>query len=371
MDTRDDEHQRSRRPVGLICLIATGLCAAALAGTTDDLVFIHHSCGANWLSSGLHSALVAKDYIDERNDICYGTDMPPDAGRPDSLGLPGDNTNMNHWVLWFNDYLEQAKTYGCDTGVNRIILFKSCYPISNVTSDGTEPGSPFSSVQSIANYRAVYRHPGGPGNVYTHPSNGRSYRPIEEVFAANPDTLFIPVTAPPRHYAPSDGTNDQEAHRARVFNDWLKNVWLPGYNAAHPGLNNVAVFDWFDVLAYPDNQALHPNRLKAEYGGEGGDSHPNASGNRDSTAVFATDPGNFIDAAWDAFLHGPRVDGDVNGDGCVNVTDLLTVRNNLGRGGSQIAPSAADVSSDGIVNVADLLYVRNLLGTGWGCGGGL
>ena len=30
----------------------------------------------------------------------------PDAGRPASLGgVPGDNTNMNHWILWFNDYL--------------------------------------------------------------------------------------------------------------------------------------------------------------------------------------------------------------------------------------------------------------------------
>ena len=50
--------------------------------TDDDLIFIHHSCGSNWLSNSLHDALLAKDYVDERNDITYGTDMPPDAGRP-------------------------------------------------------------------------------------------------------------------------------------------------------------------------------------------------------------------------------------------------------------------------------------------------
>ena len=33
--------------------------------TTDDLVFIHHSCGNNWLSNSLHAALLAKNYIDE------------------------------------------------------------------------------------------------------------------------------------------------------------------------------------------------------------------------------------------------------------------------------------------------------------------
>jgi uncharacterized repeat protein (TIGR01451 family) len=270
------------------------------AATDDDLVFIHHSCGSNWLGNSLHDALLAKDYIDERNDITYGTDLAPDAGRPDSLAsTPGDQTNMNHWVRWFNDYLDGVKAHGTADGVNRIIMFKSCYPISNVTGDGTEPGDPFSSSQTTANYKAVYRHANGSGNTYSY--GGYTYKPLEDIFAENPDTLFIPVTAPPRHYAPSDATNDTEAGRARQFNNWLKNDWLDGYNAAHPGLNNVAVFDWFDVLAYPDDHGSHPNRLKAEYGGESGNSHPNSTANSDSTAVFATNPDSFIDGAWCAF----------------------------------------------------------------------
>jgi uncharacterized repeat protein (TIGR01451 family) len=272
--------------------------------TNDDLVFIHHSCGNGWLSNSLHDALLAKDYIDERNDITYGTDVSPDTGRPDSLApTPGDRTNMNHWILWFNDYLEGVKSHDAATGFNRIIMFKSCYPISNIGSDGIEPGDPFSGSQTTANYKAVYRHPSGPGNTYSH--NSDTYKPLEDIFAENPDVLFIPVTAPPLHYAPSDATDDDNAHRAREFNNWLKNDWLASYNAAHPGLNNVAVFDWFDVLAYPDDHLDHPNRLKAEYGGESGNSHPNSTANAYSTQVFATDPDNFIDNAWNAF----------NGDG--------------------------------------------------------
>ena len=58
---------------------------------------------------------------------------------------------------------------------------------------------------------------------------------------------------------------------------------------------------------------------------------------------------------------------DVNADGCVNVADLLIVRNNLGKSGSEITPPRSDANADGIVNVADLLIVRNNLGTGPGC----
>ncbi|NOZ93898.1 MAG: hypothetical protein GXP47_04025, partial [Acidobacteria bacterium] len=58
----------------------------------------------------------------------------------------------------------------------------------------------------------------------------------------------------------------------------------------------------FDVLTYPDDHASHPNRLREEYGGTSGDSHPDTVANQDSTAIFATDPGNFIDAKWARFL---------------------------------------------------------------------
>ncbi len=337
------------RRVRLAVLLAGLVPAVGYGQITDDLVFMHHSCGANWLSSGLHTALLAKFYVDERNDIYYGTAMSPDAGRPSSLGsVPGDSTDMNHWILWFNDYLGHVQPFACASGVNRVIMFKSCYPNSDVSADGTLPGDPFSASKTLTNYKAVFRHANGPGNTYLR--SGYTYRPLEDVFAASPDTLFVFVTAPPLVYT---GTTDANAHRVRLFNNWVKTEWLAGYNAAHPGLNNVAVFDLFDVLAYPDTDPAHPNRLRAEYGGAGGDSHPNTAGNQQLTRVYCTNPGDFLDVAWRAFNNQP---GDFDGDRHVDVIDLLTFVAVFGTsfGQSGYDPQC-DLDNDSTVDVIDLL----------------
>ncbi len=341
-----------RNAATVATVLAASLVTAGYAAT-DDLMFIHHSVGQGWLDSGLNAALLAKGYIDERNDITYGTTLTPDAGRPASLGaVPGDNTDMNHWILWFNDYLGSARSYGCATGVNRIVMFKSCFPNSDIGADGAEPGDPFSEDRVLVNYKAIYRHPSGPGHVYSHV--GRAYKPLEDVFAASPDTLFIAVTAPPLCYAPDETTN-ANAHRARLFNNWLKNTWLASYNAAHPSLHNVAVFDLFDALAYPDNDPQHPNRLRSAYGGASGDSHPNEAGNQQLTKLFATNPDNFLDRAWRAFR---PLASDCDGDGRVDIIDVLIIATAFGsHSGDPAYKSGADVDKDADVDMADVLAV--------------
>ena len=51
--------------------------------------------------------------------------------------------------------------------------------------------------------------------------------------------------------------------------------------------------------------------------------------------------------------------GDVNGDGIVNIQDLVLVASNLGKTGT----NAADVNGDGQVNIQDLVLVAGALGT--------
>lgn len=265
----------------------------------ENLVFIHHSCGENWLNSGLHDALLAKDYIGKRNDITYGVDVKADSGRPDSLGpVPGELTDMNHWILWFNDYLGSVLKHGCGSGVNRIVMFKSCFPNSHVEAGDSTEGDPFSDWKTLANYKAVYRHPGGQGQTYEH--EGHTYRALGDVFSLHPETLFIAVTAPPECWGETD---NEIAANARAFNNWLKTEWLSDYSSA-TGLHNVAIFDWFDFLAAPSSAGSHPNQLRAEFGGDAGDSHPNETANARSTRVFASGPDSFLDLAWAAFRGG-------------------------------------------------------------------
>ena len=52
--------------------------------------------------------------------------------------------------------------------------------------------------------------------------------------------------------------------------------------------------------------------------------------------------------------------GDVNGDGIVNIQDLVLVASNLGTAGQ----NTADVNDDGIVNIQDLVLVAGALGAG-------
>ena len=53
--------------------------------------------------------------------------------------------------------------------------------------------------------------------------------------------------------------------------------------------------------------------------------------------------------------------GDVNGDGEVNVGDLVSVSNFMAGEGGDITLEAADVNGDGEVNVGDMVVISNIM----------
>ena len=57
-------------------------------------------------------------------------------------------------------------------------------------------------------------------------------------------------------------------------------------------------------------------------------------------------------------VESPQVAGDVNGDGTVNIQDLVLVAGQLGQAGQ----NDADVNGDGVVNIQDLVLVAGALG---------
>jgi len=278
------------------------------------LIFIHHSCGENWLedsNGGLGIALRNNNYFVSDTNYGWG---------PDSIG---SSTDIGHWWSWFRGpssstnisalYAEsgQNSTYSRlatdPGGENEIIMFKSCYPNSEV---GGSPGDPVPPIASNP-----LRGSSSPLTV----GNAKGiYIDILEYFRTRPDKLFVVVTAPPVQ-SPTNAAN------ARAFNNWLVNDWLDGYTAG-----NVFVFDFYNVLTSNGGSSYasdfnwstgnHHRWLngaiqhKTDGGGNtlayptGGDNHPNYVGNQKATGEFV----NLLNVAYNRFKGGsagvPHID---------------------------------------------------------------
>lgn len=246
-----------------------------------DLLFIHHSCGGQWLADpgpdngadciyethpnggGLRTALENQGYL--VHEASYNS-------------VIGQDTDIVHWPSKFRARMERILT--CqhqDTQLpagrrNRIVMFKSCYPNNQFVGPGVLPGVASSQERTVANAKAAYSS-------------------LLSQFALYPDTLFVCVTAPPlahrvkpepawksvtrRLLGKSSPNPVYSGQLAREFNTWLKDRdgWLRDYK-----LTNVVVFDYYDILTGEGKS----NWLKYPTG-DGSDSHPSTVGNQLAT----------------------------------------------------------------------------------------
>jgi hypothetical protein len=235
------------------------------------LIFIHHSTGENWLADdygNLGRALTANNYF--ASDTNYGWG-------PNSIG---DRTDIVNWREWFTGsessrytqalYNEsQQNSYYTRTiadpgGENQIVMFKSCFP--NSALEGSPNDSP------------------DPDEDFTVGHAKYVYNDLLNYFITHPDKLFVIVTAPPLQ-------DPTYANNARAFNNWLVYDWLAENNYT---LNNVAVFDFYNVLTHPDNhhrvnngEIEHVNNgINTLYYDSNGDNHPNVAGSQKATDEF-------------------------------------------------------------------------------------
>lgn len=212
------------------------------------LVFIHHSVGRAWLKDGLRDELLGL-----RLSV-------HSASRECNIGI---DTDLNHWLPKFKNDWDEIVHYDYFSEDNRsdkendIIMFKSCYPNSDIVSEGAKSGDPYSEQRTMSNSKAVLDS-------------------LQAIFAEHPDKIFIYVTAPPLN---RDRTNLENAKRAREFNNWVKNDFLNSYKE-QTDLNNLFVFDLFDILADSDNV------LDSRFVIRENDSHPNFEGNKKATKEF-------------------------------------------------------------------------------------
>ena len=235
------------------------------------LIFIHHSTGEIWLEDGyggLGIALGQNNYFVSDTNYGWG---------PNSIG---DRTDIPDWPEWFRSsqtdrYMdavfnesEQNSWYTRNLsdpgGENEIVMFKSCFPNSELDGNPNDPPA------TEADWTV-----GGAKYVYNE---------ILGYFATRPDKLFVVITAPPV-------SNSEYAANARAFNQWLVNDWLRENNYT---LNNVAVFDFYNVLTGPNNHHRFANGQIEHFFEQGrntltypsDDDHPSAQGSRKASEEF-------------------------------------------------------------------------------------
>lgn len=246
-----------------------------------NMLFIHHSCGGQMLApvgkdvgdnciyqsnpngGGLRELLTAQNY--NVHEVSYGSEL-------------GENTDIFDWLPKFRDKMDKVlNASGQDTwhpeGVkNNIVAFKSCFPNNGFTGGGETPGNPDGPTLTVANAKATYTA-------------------LLSEFEKQPDVLFVAVTAPPLLGARPEPAwkklarvalgkdNSRTGPFARTFNNWLKSKdgWLKGYS-----LNNVAVFDYYDVLTKEGASDF----LQYPSGPNKNDNHPSSAGNSKAAKAF-------------------------------------------------------------------------------------
>ncbi len=272
--------------------------------TPVKLIFIHHSTGGNWLADpnsdqpygGLGRALMDNNYFVSATNYGWG---------PDNIG---DRTDIPNWPEWFTGpnsaailtalYNEDGQNIGDfgdwprlatdPGGENQIILFKSCFPNSDLYGHPDDPpyAEPNDWEYSVSNAKAVYNR-------------------ILTYFATRQDKLFVVITAPPMaqgEYSPGDQPPAERAANARAFNNWLVADWLDGYP-----YRNVAVFDYYNVLTsnggnvnahdlgwetgnhhrWWNGAVQHVQTVNNNYSAyPSGDSHPTTAGHQKATGEF-------------------------------------------------------------------------------------
>ncbi|MFH2038784.1 MAG: hypothetical protein ABIJ65_05050 [Chloroflexota bacterium] len=243
--------------------------------STVKLIFIHHSTGENWLRDDygeLGTALMNNNYYVSDTNYGWGSNSI------------GDRTDIPDWIEWFNSansdtYMNDLfKEFGQNSeysrlsadpgGENEIVMFKACFPNSNLEGNPDDPPDPEGWL-TVGHARWVYNQ-------------------ILDTFQTHPDKLFVVITAPPV-------TDSIYGANARAFNNWLVNNWL---EENYYPLSNVAVFDFYNVLTHRDahhmfnntsgrvEHTVVPGHDTLNYSSGGGDDHPNQAGSRKATEEF-------------------------------------------------------------------------------------
>jgi len=229
----------------------------SMAGTpADRVMFIHHSTGQNIILEGALRGFISDLNAQNGTNIefwdhsqnAYGITNGDGARLYRNYNIPDDNTDPDGLnKLWTTDNAARDSLMAnFDT-----IAFKPCYyPTSYITTDA-----------GLLHYKQMYLE-------------------MMDFFDQHPEKTFIIVTPPALHQFRNSLAI---AARARNLAEWLAcDEFLNG----HP---NVKTFDYFDLIAEPDENSDMYNMLAYEYerDHDGSDWHPNEAASILAAPVMA------------------------------------------------------------------------------------
>ena len=231
------------------------------------ILYLHHSTGVVVWKGGV------PEWLDQYN-AAHGTQYRAvEQAFPKAEPYGWANYPYDYWNIWVEhageaSYQEEP-TLEMLTLEYDVIVFKHCYPVSNVAEDAGE-GDIASDVKRLENYHL-------------------QYEALKQKMRQFPQTRFIVWTGA----ALVEGkTPEANARRARQFFEWVRDEW------DEPG-DNIFVWDFFEL------ETEGGLWLKPEYAAAPGNSHPSEAFARSAAPLFGQ---RLVDV-----LEGRGDSGDVTG----------------------------------------------------------
>jgi len=163
------------------------------------ILFLHHSTGGVIWEGGV------SDWFDDYN-ATHGTKYQIEERAYPDEPYAWENYPYDYWNLWVahagdRPFMKQD-TLEMLTQHYDVIVWKHCFPVSDVEPDGGAPDVS-SQVKTVENYQV-------------------QYEALKEKMHQFPDTPFLVWTGAAQV---AGATNEANAQRARDFFDWVKSSW--------------------------------------------------------------------------------------------------------------------------------------------------
>lgn len=238
------------------------LFSAEPKGDNVKIIFLHHSTGNNIWKGGVADWFRQYNKSNGKNYRIIAQDFPK------SSPYGWNNYPYDYWNIWVNN--AGSKPFKTEPTLEilaqeyDVVIWKHCYPVSDIKED---TGRPIvnSADKRIENYKL-------------------QYAALKDKLRQFPDKKFIVWTGAA---LVKNGTNPNSAERAKMFFNWVKEVW------DEKG-DNIYVWDFHALeteggLYLKDNYADNPNN-----------SHPNKSFSSRAAVLFCQRIVSVIEGSGDS-----------------------------------------------------------------------